>query len=69
MTNPVIYTSDLNISIFYSSFNIYGEYNLPYAISNGSVAVADGSNTLTSESFINILSVPSTPYTIPYSCK
>lgn len=63
---PIMYTSDLKISMFYSSFKIYGEYSLPYEINNGSDAVALGSNTLTNELFINILSVPSTPYAISY---
>lgn len=34
---------------------------------NGSVAVAEGSRTLTNESLINILSVLKTPYTISLS--
>jgi hypothetical protein len=61
-----MYTSDLKISMFYSSLRIYGEYNRPYDINNGSDAVALGSNTLTNELLINILSVPRTPYAIYY---
>jgi hypothetical protein len=56
--------------IFYSPFKIYGEYNLPYVINNGSHAVALGSNIFINEFvFINILSVPKTPYAIYYDYK
>jgi hypothetical protein len=55
--------------MFSWSLRISGEYSLPYETNSGSEAVALGSRIFTRELFMNILSVPRTPYAIYSYCR